>query len=101
MRPGTEEYMEFSSPYTGMPQALKPETNALKQPRFGLYRWHLTDPIRFEKDLRVTIQSLGWQSEGRYLHLKDDLASTAFWFQTEPHNPFPALPAKDKLVIQW
>jgi hypothetical protein len=101
MRPGTEEYMEFSSPYAGMPQALKPDTNALKQPRFGLYRWHLTDPIRFEKDLRVTIQSLGWQSEGRYLHLKDDLASTAFWFQTEPHNAFPALPAKDTLVIKW
>jgi hypothetical protein len=101
IRPGDKDYSEFSTPYTGLPQALKAESNALKQPRFGLYRWHVTDPIRFEKDLRVTIQSLGWQSEGRYLHLKDDLASTAFWFQTEPHNPFPALPAKDKLVIQW
>ncbi len=101
MRPGTEEYMEFTSPYAGMPQALKAESNTLKQPRFGLYRWHITDPIRFDKDLRVTIQSLGWQSEGRYLHLKDDLSSVAYWYQTEPHNPFPVLPPRDKLVIPW
>ncbi|MBM3289175.1 MAG: hypothetical protein FJY92_03405, partial [Candidatus Hydrogenedentes bacterium] len=42
---------------------------------------------------------LGWQSEGRYLPLEDDLASVAYWYQLEPHNPFPPLPAKDALVI--
>ena len=57
------------------------------------------DPVRFEKDLRVTIQSLGWQSKGRYLPLQDDLASVAYWYQLEPHNSFPPLPAKEKLVI--
>ena len=40
------------------------------QQRFGLYRWHITDPIRFEKDLKVTIQDLGWRAGGRYLPQK-------------------------------
>ncbi len=89
-----EGYEEFSSPYTGMPQVIESET----QPRFGLYRWHIMDPVRFESDLRVTIQALGWQSEGRYLPLKDDLSSVAFWYQAEPHAPFPKLPDKESLI---
>ncbi|HUU17099.1 MAG TPA: glycoside hydrolase family 172 protein [Sedimentisphaerales bacterium] len=91
-----EGYEEFSSPYTGMPQVIESET----QPRFGLYRWHIMDPVRFESDLKVTMQALGWQSEGRYLPLKDDLSSVAFWYQAEPHAPFPNLPDKDSLKIE-
>jgi hypothetical protein len=89
-----EGYEEFSSPYTGMPQVIESET----QPRFGLYRWHIMDPVRFESDLKVTMQALGWQSEGRYLPLKDDLSSVAFWYQAEPHAPFPKLPDKESLI---
>ncbi len=89
-------YQEFSGPYTGMPQVIGSE----KQPAFGLYRWHIRDPIRFEKDLRVTIQALGWQSEGRYLPLKDDLSSVAYWYQKEPHAPFPTLPDREQLKIE-
>jgi len=48
----------------------------------------------------VTIQSLGWKPEGIYKPLQDDLASVAYWYQTEPHNPFPELPSKEKLVIK-
>ena len=92
-KPGTEEYQEFDTAYTGMPQVIMSE----KQPRFSLYRWHIMDPIRFEKDLKVTIQALGWQSEGRYLPLQDDLSSVAFWYQTEPHAAFPKLPDKEQL----
>ncbi len=94
-RLGRYVYDDFTSPYTGF-HHIKYEG---EQRRFGQYRWHLTDPIRFEQDLRVTIQSLGWQSEGRYLPLHDDLASVAYWYQLEPHNSFPALPAKENLVI--
>jgi hypothetical protein len=94
-KPGTDQYQEFCSPYTGMPQAIKSE----KQPKFGLYRWHIMDPIRFDNDLKVTIQALGWQSEGRYLPLQDDLSSVAFWYQTEPHSAFPKLPDKESLKI--
>jgi hypothetical protein len=95
-KPGTGEYQEFDTPYTGMPQVIKSK----EHPRFSLYRWHIMDPIRFEKDLKVTIQAIGWQSEGRYLPLQDDLSSVAFWYQTEPHAPFPKLPDKDLLDIK-
>jgi hypothetical protein len=93
---GVEAYENFSSPYSGFHHI--PYKG--KQRRFGQYRWHIVDPIRFEQDLRVTIQCLGWQSEGRYLPLEDDLASVAYWYQLEPHQPFPPLPSKEALVIK-
>lgn len=92
-------YTSFSSPYTGFYYVQDPKYKG-DQRRFGQYRWHVVDPIRFDSDLRVTIQSLGWQSEGRYLPLKDDLAAVAYWYQAEPHNPFPKLPAKERLTIE-
>jgi len=95
-KPGTSEYQEFVTPYAGMPQVIKSK----EQPRFSLYRWHIMDPIRFEKDLKVTMQALGWKSEGRYLPLQDDLSSVAFWYQAEPHATFPKLPDKDSLKIK-
>ena len=58
------------------------------------------DPIRFENDLRVTIQSLGWKSGGRYNHLEDDIATVAYWYQSEPHTPFSDPPSPEKLVIK-
>jgi hypothetical protein len=95
----THRYQEFSSPYSGLAQVVRPDGLYESQQRFGLYRWHIMDPIRFEKDLKVTIQALGWHSEGRYLPLQDDIASVAFWYQTEPHAPFPKLPSKDYLEV--
>jgi hypothetical protein len=96
---GKHHYTEFSTPYTGLAQVVRPDGIYDAQTRFGLYRWHIPDPIRFERDLRVTIQALGWQSGGRYLPLKDDIASVAFWYQKEPHARFPKLPSKDEL--EW
>ena len=69
-----------------------------------MYRWHIPDPIRFEEDLRVTIQALGWRngskaSGSRYLPLQDDISSVAFWYQTLPTSPFPELPDKDYLEV--
>jgi hypothetical protein len=89
-------YLEFNTAYAGMPQVIPDE----KQPHFGLYRWHIMDPIRFEQDLKVTMQALGWQDGERYLPLQDDLSSVAFWYQTEPHTPFPKLPDRDALKIK-
>ncbi len=48
----------------------------------------------------MTIQALGWRGGGRYLPLQDDIASVAYWYQAEPHAPFPALPSRDALEIQ-
>jgi len=68
-----------------------------KVPKHGLYRWHIMDPIRFEKNLKITIQALGWQPGGKFLQLQDDIASVGYWYQTEPHAEFPQmLPPKDR-----
>jgi hypothetical protein len=96
----THQYQEFSTPYAGMPQVIRPDGLYSSQQRFSLYRWHIMDPVRFEKDLKVTIQALGWRSGGRYLPLQDDIASVAFWYQTEPHASFPKLPDRDYLEIK-
>ena len=96
---GKGRYTEFTTPYTGLAQVLRPDGLYDSQERFGLYRWHIPDPIRFEKDLKVTIQALGWQSGGRYLQLQDDIASVAYWYQKEPHKKFPKLPGKDELEL--
>ena len=95
-------YREFSTPYVGLVQVLPPDVCYKPGQRFGLYRWHVTDPIRFSEDLRVTIQALGWMEDGsgRYLPLEDDISSTAFWYQTEPHAPFPTLPSREELLIK-
>lgn len=93
------EYTEFSTAYAGLPQVIRGDGHYDVSQRFGLYRWHITDPIRFEKNLKVTIQALGWRSEGRYLPLQDDIASTVFWYQTEPHTTFPKILSKDGLEV--
>lgn len=93
------QYGVFSSPFCGLPQVITPDGLYQSQQRFGMYRWHIMDPIRFQEDLRVTIQALGWRSEGRYLPLQDDISSTAFWYQTEPHAPFPDLPDRNGLEV--
>jgi hypothetical protein len=93
-------YQEFSTPYSGLHQVIRPNGLYDSQQRFGLYRWHIMDPVRFEQDLKVTIQALGWRSGGRYLPLQDDIASVAYWYQTEPHAPFPKLPDRDYLEVK-
>jgi hypothetical protein len=100
INPEGDGYLEYTTPFAGLPQVIRPDGHNSANTRFGLYRWHIMDPIRFKEDLRVTIQALGWRSGGRYLPLQDDIASVAYWYQTEPHNPFPDLPDKDYLEIK-
>jgi hypothetical protein len=96
---GKTVYTEFTTPYTGLPQVIRPDGLYDAVQRFSLYRWHIPDPVRFQHDLKVTIQALGWQPGGRYLPLDDDVASVAFWYQQEPHKKFPQLPSRDEL--EW
>ena len=93
------QYKEFCTPYAGLHQVIRPDGTYNSQQRFGLYRWHITDPIRFEKDLKVTIQDLGWRAGGRYLPQKSDIASVAFWYQAEPHNKFPEMVSWEELEV--
>lgn len=98
---GTEDYFggawcfgdTYSTPFLGYP-LWRREPGQI--PKHGLYRWHILDPIRFEKNLKVTIQALGWWPNGRYQPLADDIASVAYWYQTEPHGKFPEMPALEQ-----
>jgi hypothetical protein len=97
------EYGLFSTPYLGLSQVIKPNGLYQSQQRFGMYRWHVMDPIRFQQDLKVTVQALGWYNrpgdQSLYLPLQDDIATTAFWYQSEPHAPFPKLPEFSKIEV--
>ncbi len=102
MNKTTKQYQEFTTPYAGVPHIVRPDGVYQSQTRFSMYRWHIADPVRFEKDLAVTVQALGWRSGTpgrRFLPLQDDMASVAFWYQTLPTVPFPELPDRDYLEI--
>ncbi len=92
-------YVEYTGPYMGMHQVIRPDGLYNAQHRHAMYRWHIMDPIRFEQDLRVTIQALGWNGEGKYLPGQHDMSSVAYWYQTLPTAPFPKLPGRAALEI--
>ena len=96
----THKYQGYTTPYAGL-QVVQPDGLYKSQMRFGMYRWHITDPVRFKNDLRITIQALGWRDGKpiRFLPLKDDIASVAYWYQNLPGKKFPDLPEKDELEI--
>jgi len=91
-------YQTFTAAYSGFHELTKPDGLFNSQSRFGMYRWHIMDPIRFEKTLRVTIQDLGWEKNYRYSIRESDISSVVFWYQAEPHRPFPKFPLKNELV---
>lgn len=87
----------FSTPYFGYPQRetadrtrRSPYATAMP-PAHGMYRWHLPDPVRFDHDLRVTLQQIGHDGTDLF-ERSDDICTTAYWYQREPHAPFPSLP---------
>jgi hypothetical protein len=77
-------YTAYTTPYLGLHQIITPDGLYDSQQRFGMYRWHVADPIRFETDLTVEIQALGWRAGRRYLPLRDDIASTALFYLDAP-----------------
>lgn len=92
-------YTEYSTPYLGMPQVLRPDGLYRSQQRFGMYRWHVPDPIRFSRALRVDIQALGWAPGARYRPLQDDIASTAVFYLDRPVTHRPAPPTSDAMDV--
>lgn len=80
--PTGKQYKTFTTPYTGLAQVVPPDQIYQAGQRFGMYRWHIPDPVRFQQSLRVTIQALGWKAGGRYRVEKEDAASSvAYWYQ--------------------
>ncbi len=93
------QYTEFCTPYAGLSKVAATDGTYRANRRFSMYRWHITDPIYFKKDIKVTIQALGWRSEHRYLPLQDDISSVAFWYQDTICKTFPKFPTADELEI--
>jgi hypothetical protein len=90
---GTEDYFntaycpreEFCTPYYGITVYSGTQEWPWKG-KNSLYRFHVEDPIYFERSIRVSIE------HGHANNLSNDYSSTAYWYQSEPHRPFPPLP---------
>jgi len=97
------QYTTYNTPYAGMYQVIQSDGLYNHQQRFSMYRWHIMDPVRFAKDLKVTIQDLGWESiekdKAKYLSRHDDFASVAYWYQKPPCLDVRTLPSADELRI--
>jgi hypothetical protein len=95
---GTEDYYNgawdfggqpFANLHQGAPYIVDPERTG---GRYCLYRWHIESPIAFEESIRVTIE------HGTANNRSDNFYSTAYWYQTEPHAAYPALPAPSERI---
>ncbi len=95
---GTEDYFNtawcpatpYHAPYHGITLPGGPNWSG----KISLYRFHIEDPVCFQKSIKVTIE------HGHANNRNDDYSSTAYWYQLEPHKPFPALPElKDRLPL--
>jgi len=93
------QYVEYTTPYSGMYKVRQTDEIYKSQRYFNMYRWHITDPIYFREDLKVTIQALGWRSERRYLPLQDDISSVAYWYSDRLDDTYPKLPSRNELEI--
>ncbi|MBQ8803227.1 MAG: DUF2961 domain-containing protein [Tyzzerella sp.] len=92
-------YCPYSTAYQGFTPVYQPDGLYKANLRFSMYRWHINDPIAFEKKLKVTIQMLGWRSGGRYLPLQDDVATVAYWYQESPSNEQVQNATLDKMEV--
>jgi hypothetical protein len=87
---GTEEVfgggwcpaVEYATPYTGFSLITKADWSG----KISMYRFHVTDPVRFHKSVRVTVE------HGHANNLSNDYSSVGYWYQKEPHAKFPAMP---------
>lgn len=94
------EYTLYTTPYLGVHQLVQPDDLFQSQRRFSMYRWHIMDPIRFKKRLRVTIQDLGLnRPEKKFLVRRDDMASVAYWYQNLPAKPFAPFSADEDIMF--
>ena len=93
------KYTEYTTPYSGLSKVRATNEIYRSQRYFNMYRFHVTDPIYFENDIKVTIQALGWRSEGRYYPLQDDISTVAYWYSDNLNDEYPTLPSKNELEI--
>jgi hypothetical protein len=67
----------------------------LQEPYTTAYRWHIPDPVAFRKSIRFAIEQGNGKPpfrSGNYYY------SVVYWYQIEPHAPFPQLPSPEQLI---
>jgi hypothetical protein len=95
---GTEDYFntawcpqqEYSAPYHGITLGGGDNWSG----HISLYRFHVEDPVTFERSIRVSIE------HGHANKRSDDLSSVAYWYQAEPHRPFSIPPVGQRVPGQ-
>ena len=93
------KYVEYCTPYAGLSKVRRTDETYLAQRYYDMYRWHITDPVYFDSDLKVTIQALGWRSERRYMANRDDISSVAYWYSDTLDDIYPPLPSANEMEI--
>jgi hypothetical protein len=96
---GTEEIFgggacpctEYSGPYSGY-HLIENENFSGKN---GMYRWYLLDPIKFKQSIDLSIE------HGHANNFENDYSSVVYWYQTEPHKPFPILPKTEDRIPRF
>ncbi|MBI3667796.1 MAG: DUF2961 domain-containing protein, partial [Acidobacteria bacterium] len=86
---GRDTPVPFAHLYSGAPFMSSPERTG---GRYCLYRWHADNPVTFTRYLRHTME------HGHGNHRADNYYSCCYWYQTEPHMEFPALPPVEKRI---
>ena len=92
---GTEDYLchawgmqKDHALYSGQPWCEADTEDISTHWKYGkvcVYRYHMVDPIPFEKKIRISIEN------GHANNMANDIATTAYWYQNEPHLPFPPI----------
>lgn len=101
-------YTEFCTPYAGLSKVNHPDDGCEPPDKayrigqsFSMYRWHITDAVFFDSDIRVTEQALGWQDEGKYYQLEDKISTVAYWYMDSVCETFPKLPSAEELKLDY
>ena len=115
---GTEDYFlsawglqKTSTPYFGVPYF---DQWGIVGGHTSAYRWHINDPVVFEKGIKVTFEHFGWISPDEnkdnksmsWNEREDDVSSVAFWYQTgtptftarAPGGAERRLPSLDRVI---
>ena len=85
LAPGISAVIRFPTRSMG-----RPSRHELAGGRSSVYRFHLDSPIPFTKSFKATIE------HGHANHRSDNFYSVAYWYQAEPHAPFPPLPSVEQ-----
>ncbi len=93
------KYVEYSTAYAGLTKVCETDNIYKSQRGFDMYRFHIVDPIYFKNNLKVTVQALGWRSEGRYLPLQDDISSVAYWYSDNLNDSYIEMLSPNELEI--